>query len=48
MSVQVLTPDDPTAEHKFMSLEDLRYHYIISKPQGEPVATVLLLHGWYV
>ncbi|KAI2471429.1 epoxide hydrolase [Annulohypoxylon bovei var. microspora] len=44
--VDALVPNDPRVEHKFKSFGDIKYYYILAKPQGEPVATVLLAHGW--
>ncbi|KAI1464993.1 alpha/beta-hydrolase [Daldinia caldariorum] len=44
--VDALAPNDPRVEHKFKSFGDITYHYILAKPQGKPVATVLLTHGW--
>ena len=48
MAVDALVPDDPRVEHKFTTIGDLTYHYMLAKPNGAPVATVVLCHGWYV
>ncbi|KAI1476454.1 alpha/beta-hydrolase [Daldinia eschscholtzii] len=45
-SVDALTPNDTRVEHKFKSFGDITYHYILAKPQGKPISTVLLTHGW--
>ncbi|KAI1212273.1 epoxide hydrolase [Annulohypoxylon truncatum] len=46
MSIDALVPNDPRVEHKFKSFGDIKYYYVLAKPQGKPVATVLLAHGW--
>ncbi|KAL7626911.1 hypothetical protein AAE478_003685 [Parahypoxylon ruwenzoriense] len=46
MPVDALVPNDPRVEHKFTSFGDIRYHYMLAKPKGNPIATVLLIHGW--
>ncbi|KAI0841758.1 epoxide hydrolase [Hypoxylon sp. FL0890] len=46
MPVDELAPNDPRVEHKFKSFGDIKYHYIVGKPQGQPAATILLIHGW--
>lgn len=48
MAVDALVPNDPRVEHKFTSVRGLTYHYMLAKPEGTPVATVVLCHGWYV
>ncbi|KAI0389875.1 hypothetical protein F5Y17DRAFT_469364 [Xylariaceae sp. FL0594] len=44
--VDALVPNDPRVEHKFADLGGFRYHYMLAKPEGEPTATVFLIHGW--
>ena len=45
--VEVLKPDDPSVQHLDAKIGPYNYHYILSEPKGrEPVATVLLCHGW--
>ena len=47
MGVDHLVPNDPRVEHKFTKISDnITYHYMLAKPQGTPVATVVLIHGW--
>ncbi|KAI1384630.1 epoxide hydrolase [Hypoxylon trugodes] len=46
MALDALVPNDPRVEHKFISFGDIKYYYVLAKPQGKPAATVLLLHGW--
>ncbi|KAL4938562.1 hypothetical protein BDV06DRAFT_231693 [Aspergillus oleicola] len=47
MTIDALIPGDPRVERKFISVEeDITYHYMLAKPNGEPKAAVLLLHGW--
>ncbi|KAI0901875.1 epoxide hydrolase [Annulohypoxylon nitens] len=46
MSLDALVPNDPRVEHKYKSFGDIKYYYVLAKPQGTPVATVLLAHGW--
>ncbi|KAI0386157.1 epoxide hydrolase [Hypomontagnella monticulosa] len=46
MPVDALVPNDPRVEHKFTSFGDITYHYMLAKPQGKPIATALLIHGW--
>lgn len=48
MTVDALVPDDPRVEHKFTTIGNVTYHYMLAKPNGAPVATVVLCHGWYV
>lgn len=44
--VDALVPNDPRIEHKYSTIGDITYHYMLAKPQGKPVATIFLLHGW--
>lgn len=47
MAPDALIPNDPRVEHHFLDVGDgIRYHYMLASPKREPVATVLLLHGW--
>ncbi|KAL4783261.1 alpha/beta-hydrolase [Aspergillus varians] len=47
MALTPLAPNDSRVEHKFATVaEGTTYHYMLAKPDGEPAATVLLLHGW--
>ncbi|KAI0881872.1 epoxide hydrolase [Annulohypoxylon maeteangense] len=46
MALDALVPNDPRVEHKFKSFGDIKYHYVLAKPQGNPVGTALLVHGW--
>lgn len=48
MATDALTPNDPRVQHKFTTIGDLTYHYMLAKPEGTPVATAVLIHGWYV
>ena len=48
MSVNPLIPNDPRVENKFLSVGDYTYHYFLAKPNRSAIATVVLLHGWYV
>ncbi|KAF7863844.1 hypothetical protein EAF04_006809 [Stromatinia cepivora] len=42
-----LVPNDPRVEHKYSTIEDgIKYHYMLAKPEGRTIATVVLLHGW--
>ncbi|KAH9892938.1 epoxide hydrolase [Xylariomycetidae sp. FL2044] len=45
--MDALVPNDPRVEHKFTSVGgDITYHYMLAKPEGKPIATVVLCHGW--
>ncbi|KAI1322812.1 Alpha/Beta hydrolase protein [Xylariaceae sp. FL0255] len=44
--VDSLTPNDPRVEHKFKDVDGHTYHYMLAKPEGKPVATIFLIHGW--
>ncbi|KAI1374605.1 epoxide hydrolase [Hypoxylon crocopeplum] len=47
MPIDGLVPNDPRVEHKFKSFGgDIKYHYMLAKPEGKPTATVLLIHGF--
>lgn len=47
--VDALKPDDPRVEHKYIDVGDgITYHYLLANPESTPVATVVLIHGWYV
>ncbi|RYO87840.1 hypothetical protein DL766_000744 [Monosporascus sp. MC13-8B] len=46
MAIDALVPNDPRVEHKFTAIGDITYHYMLAKPEGDPVATVVLIHGW--
>lgn len=48
MAIDALVPNDPRVQHKFTTIGDLTYHYMLAKPEGSPVATIVLIHGWYV
>jgi soluble epoxide hydrolase / lipid-phosphate phosphatase len=49
MAVDALVPNDPRVEHKFTQVSGgYTYHYMLAKPQGNPVATIVLIHGWSV
>ncbi|KAI1268634.1 hypothetical protein F5Y18DRAFT_415311 [Xylariaceae sp. FL1019] len=45
-TVDALVPNDPRVEHKYSTIGDIKYHYMLAKPQGNPVATIFLIHGW--
>ena len=46
MAPEALAPNDQRVEHKFLRIdEDITYHYLLAKPETEPAAMVLLLHG---
>lgn len=46
--VDALIPNDPRVQHLDFQVGSYNYHYILANPAsgGEPVATVLLVHGW--
>ncbi|KAJ8132693.1 hypothetical protein O1611_g926 [Lasiodiplodia mahajangana] len=46
MATEPLIPNDPRVEHKNFPVGDYVYHYMLAKPKGLPVATVVLIHGW--
>ncbi|KAK7744419.1 hypothetical protein SLS62_010143 [Diatrype stigma] len=46
MAIDALTINDPRVQHKFTTIGDLTYHYMLAKPEGTPIATVVLIHGW--
>jgi len=48
--VDALKPEDPRVEHKTLDVGGgITYHYLLANPvDQEPVATVVLIHGWYV
>lgn len=46
MAIDKLTPTDPRVQHCTANLNGQSYHYLLGKPQGEPEATIFLLHGW--
>lgn len=48
MNVDALVPNDSRVEHKFLSVGDLTYHYLLAKPTGERKDIVFLVHGWYI
>lgn len=49
MAPDCLTVDDTRVEHRLTDVGGgITYHYMLASPEKEPVATILLLHGWYV
>jgi pimeloyl-ACP methyl ester carboxylesterase len=44
-TVDKLTPDDKRVEHRFATLNGVKYHYLYASP-AKPVATIFLIHGW--
>lgn len=47
MAIDSLIPNDTRIEHRYSNIEDgITYHYLLAKPQGNALATVVLLHGW--
>ncbi|KAI1384280.1 alpha/beta-hydrolase [Hypoxylon trugodes] len=46
MDVPALVPNDPRVEHKFLSVGNFTYHYLLAKPEGERKDVVILIHGW--
>ncbi|KAI1639381.1 epoxide hydrolase [Biscogniauxia mediterranea] len=46
MAVDPLKPNDSRVEHKFLEIGDVTYHYMLAKPEGQAVATAVLIHGW--
>ncbi|KAI0023236.1 alpha/beta-hydrolase [Xylariomycetidae sp. FL0641] len=46
MALDALTLNDPRVEHKFANVGNYTYHYMLAKPEGKPVATIFLCHGW--
>ncbi|KAG4032565.1 hypothetical protein MFRU_006g00360 [Monilinia fructicola] len=47
MAIDSLIPNDARIEHRYSNIEDgITYHYLLAKPQGNALATVVLLHGW--
>ncbi|KAI1810575.1 hypothetical protein GGS20DRAFT_168359 [Poronia punctata] len=47
MDLESLAPDDHRVEHKYLSVGDHVYHYMLAEPEGQSIATVILIHGWY-
>ncbi|KAI9152327.1 Epoxide hydrolase srdG [Paramyrothecium foliicola] len=38
---------DLRVKHEFLLVkDDIEYHYLLASPESQPLATVLLLHGW--
>ncbi|KAJ2999371.1 hypothetical protein NUW58_g9 [Xylaria curta] len=46
MATESLVPNDPRVVHKKFTIGDHTYHYMLAKPKGLPIATVVLIHGW--
>ncbi|KAI1499769.1 Alpha/Beta hydrolase protein [Biscogniauxia marginata] len=46
MAVDALTPNDPRVDHKFFSVGDVTYYYMLANPEGRAIAPVVLIHGW--
>lgn len=46
MAIDKLTPTDSRVQHCTANLNGRTYHYLLGKPQGEPQATIFLIHGW--
>ncbi|OTA84418.1 hypothetical protein M434DRAFT_36476 [Hypoxylon sp. CO27-5] len=46
MDVDALVPNDPRVEHKFLSVGDYTYHFLLANPEGEVKDTIVLAHGW--
>lgn len=48
MAPEALSVGDLRVEDRFVDVgHGIRYHYQLAVPQSAPIATVLLLHGWY-
>jgi len=41
-----ITPNDPRIQHKTANLDGITYSYLLAEPQGKPVNTIFLIHGW--
>jgi pimeloyl-ACP methyl ester carboxylesterase len=46
MPVDKLVPNDPRVENHTAEVNGKKYHYVLGKPSGQPIATLLLVHGW--
>jgi soluble epoxide hydrolase/lipid-phosphate phosphatase len=46
MAVDKLSPTDLRVQHCTADLNGKTYHYLLGKPEGEPRATIFLIHGW--
>ncbi|KAH6888661.1 Alpha/Beta hydrolase protein [Thelonectria olida] len=45
-AVDKLVPNDPRVTVETAQIRGKRYEYMVGKPEGEPVATMVLLHGF--
>ncbi|KAI9166796.1 Epoxide hydrolase srdG [Paramyrothecium foliicola] len=46
MDTSKLVPNDPRVRTESATVRGRKYTYIIGEPQGEPIDTVILCHGW--
>lgn len=46
MAPDKLKPDDTRVEHHTTTVNGKTYHYLLGRPAGKPVATILLVHGF--
>jgi pimeloyl-ACP methyl ester carboxylesterase len=44
--VDKITPNDSRVQYKTANLNGVTYSYILAEPQGQPLSTVFLVHGW--
>jgi soluble epoxide hydrolase/lipid-phosphate phosphatase len=44
--VDKITPNDSRVQYKTAKLNGVTYSYILAEPQGQPLSTVFLVHGW--
>ncbi|RDL34442.1 uncharacterized protein BP5553_07570 [Venustampulla echinocandica] len=41
-----ITPNDPRVTYKTANLNGVTYSYILAEPEGQPINTIFLIHGW--
>jgi pimeloyl-ACP methyl ester carboxylesterase len=44
--VDKITPNDSRVQYKTANLNGITYSYILAEPQGPPLHTIFLIHGW--
>jgi pimeloyl-ACP methyl ester carboxylesterase len=44
--IDKITPNDSRVQYKTAKLNGVTYSYILAEPQGRPLITVFLIHGW--
>src|SRR6266536_129679 len=44
--VDKITPNDSRVQYKTANLNGITYSYMLAEPQGHPLHTIFLIHGW--